>query len=200
MKSTVFVILMLVMLFSTIPSSLATENSKRDQGTYRTIERGWVNFSNSSTWKNLQRGWVTFGNKSSWHSMQGGWVKFGKDDKNKNEEPKRSKPVIPIPDVSMVPILIPISVAATILSFFAVALRKLIIIRKNKKEIASAIILTQITFIRIVILERRSNDFKIIYVRILICPTLDPNMMRINGRGGIRTRDHWLRRPAPYPG
>ena len=21
-----------------------------------------------------------------------------------------------------------------------------------------------------------------------------------NGRGGIRTRDHWLRRPAPYPG
>jgi len=25
-------------------------------------------------------------------------------------------------------------------------------------------------------------------------------MMRINGRGGIRTRDHWLRRPAPYPG
>jgi len=21
-----------------------------------------------------------------------------------------------------------------------------------------------------------------------------------SGRGGIRTRDHWLRRPVPYPG
>ena len=95
-------------LLSTISFSLATEGGGKNQKMHRMMERGWV----------------TFGNKSSWHSMQGGWVKFGNDDKNKNEEPKRSKPVIPIPDVSMVPILIPISVAATILSFFAVALRK----------------------------------------------------------------------------
>ncbi len=183
MKST-STVLMLMALFSTISFSLATEGGGKDQKMHRLIEHGWV----------------TFGNKSLWHSMQGGWVRFGNDDKNKNDEPKGNKPATPTPDISMVPLLIPISVAATILSILAVALRKFIIIRKNKKEIASAIILTQITFVRIVILEERFNDSKIIYVRILICPTLDPNMMRINGRGGIRTRDHWLRRPAPYPG
>ena len=47
-------------LLSTISFSLATEGGGKDQKMHRMIERGWVNFSNSSTWRSIEKGWVVF--------------------------------------------------------------------------------------------------------------------------------------------
>ncbi len=53
-------VLMLIVLLSALSPSLATEDSKRKQKMYRTVEYGWVSFSNSSTWRSIEKGWVVF--------------------------------------------------------------------------------------------------------------------------------------------
>ena len=51
-----------------------------------------------------------------------------------------------------------------------------------------------ITYNKLIIYNYIWNLIKDIWCYLLIIV-----LGKYNGRGGIRTRDHWLRRPVPYP-